>query len=685
MTNKWDVPLGEARPIGSASLAYDEMGALHLTCMPEGGGIVFEGSPGRVGGPTWTEDRYIVFDATDEQEWSVRFSLLFWLDGNESDDPADADMVISTGLLPRIKTRIAIPLSALDSQRWFLARTPGRRKTVVHSNRIDVHRVCRFGIHLPSCFGRQRLTIGDLHLTNLEPEYPLPDVILVDELGQYDRRDWPGKTYGPEKLVAYLKKEASLQEDVPQMADRSSYGGWLEKRFKATGFFRTERDERRWWLVDPEGYAFYSLGFDQVQPGQPAYVHGIEKFFAWLPEEAEYVQFWSRLADIPGTWHFMQQLTGDERFFNFAGANLYRAFGDDWWKNWARITRRRHIEWGVNTIGNWSELRFIRWARMPYVWPLADFPRTRTMVFRDFSDVFSQEYRDNARSFAQQLGDFVGDPFLVGYFLRNEPTWAFVRRLNLAHEVLCHEADLSCKEALLTFLAEHYSGDVTRLNEAWGMNLAAFEELRRPMDRGLELSPAAEKDLRAFSEMLVTEYVRVPSEACREVDPQHMNLGMRWAYIHDPLLISGYKHFDVFSINCYRMNPAEEIARVAELTDKPVLIGEFHFGALGRGMTSTGLRAVTSQAERGVAWRYYVESAAAMPHSVGVHYFILNDQPVLGRLDGENYQIGAVDVCHRPYTEFVREIQNTNRTIYEIAAALRTSGSAAPVEIERCG
>lgn len=78
------------------------------------------------------------------------------------------------------------------------------------------------------------------------------------------------------------------------------------------------------------------------------------------------------------------------------------------------------------------------------------------------------------------------------------------------------------------------------------------------------------------------------------------------------------------------------------------MIGEFHFGAAGAGMLAYGIRAVATQEERGLAYRYYVEQAAAIPKLIGVHYFQLNDQPVLGRFVGENYQIGTVDVCQRP-------------------------------------
>ena len=85
-------------------------------------------------------------------------------------------------------------------------------------------------------------------------------------------------------------------------------------------------------------------------------------------------------------------------------------------------------------------------------------------------------------------------------------------------------------------------------------------------------------------------------------------------------------------------------------------------------MDATGLRGVTSQKQRGVAYRYYMHKAVSHPYCLGAHYFTLNDQAYLGRFDGENYQIGLVDVCDRPYDEFIDGIMQTNSEIYDIAS-----------------
>ena len=67
-----------------------------------------------------------------------------------------------------------------------------------------------------------------------------------------------------------------------------------------------------------------------------------------------------------------------------------------------------------------------------------------------------------------------------------------------------------------------------------------------------------------------------------------------------------------------------------------------------------------SQVERGVAYSYYVEHAAAHPAIVGAHWYQSIDQPATGRRDGENYNIGWIDVTDRPYPELVAAAKATH-------------------------
>lgn len=217
---------------------------------------------------------------------------------------------------------------------------------------------------------------------------------------------------------------------------------------------------------------------------------------------------------------------------------------------------------------------------------------------------------------------------------------------------------------LIHFLQERYS-ELAELNRAWGTQVAAYEELFELGDFP-EVSQAGMADLQAFARVLINEYIRIPAQALKQTDPHHLNLGIRYAYISSPDLYSGSGYFDIFSINCYERTCNAAVQEVYAHANIPVMVGEFHFGAIDRGLPATGIRGAADQENRGRAIRRYVEEAAALPCCMGVHYFQLNDQPFLGRFDGENYNIGLVDVCNREYSQVIEPLTQANRRLYQL-------------------
>jgi hypothetical protein len=168
---------------------------------------------------------------------------------------------------------------------------------------------------------------------------------------------------------------------------------------------------------------------------------------------------------------------------------------------------------------------------------------------------------------------------------------------------------------------------------------------------------------------MVRRLFDVLSQACKKTDPNHLNLGARYHTTPPAWALRGMNSFDVFSINCYQDRvPSQPLKTVTDLLKIPVLIGEYHFGALDVGLPASGIGHVASQADRGKAFRLYTEQAAALPQCVGVHYFTLYDQSALGRYDGENYQIGLLDTCNRPYEPVVQAARAAHERLYDVAA-----------------
>ena len=98
--------------------------------------------------------------------------------------------------------------------------------------------------------------------------------------------------------------------------------------------------------------------------------------------------------------------------------------------------------------------------------------------------------------------------------------------------------------------------------------------------------------------------------------------------------------------------------------DGPMLIGEFHFAASDRGLFWSGLVSADSQADRGRKYVEYVKSALRNPQMVGVHWFQYGDQGVAGRVDGENGQVGFVDICDTPYAETIAASREIGEGMY---------------------
>ncbi len=618
-----------------------------LLCPPEGLSLVLEL-------PTAWQDgdiKYITVEAEGLGRNSVAFDLCLWED---DPDKRDFDMRIMFGILPGVLTPVPISLSLLDSQRLFPSRTKGVLKLGVFGKPVVRENVRRITLTTTPTDGEQKLLLRRVYLSDEEPQITFDTKPLTDELGQWALDDWKGKTNGREECTRDLRQMAEGAKNVSFDApDRDRFGGYTKLTFEKTGRFRAEKRDGRWWLVTPDGNAFISAGVDCMCPGIDARIDVVRDFVGPLPEGEDFAETRS-------------SRRGTENV-NFGVANLIHAFGRDGWREkWEDISRAYLVRHGFNTVGNWSDGRFIKSARLPYVLPLGGFPWTEKRIFRDFPDVFSPEYEENAKKFASQLEEYKDDEYMIGYFLRNEPEWAFVYGLSIAEELLASREKLVSKDVLINALKEKY-GTPEALSAAWKREFKSFDELYTPIFRAASLSEAAKADLSDFSERMIYRYVSLPSIECKKVDSGHMNLGMRYAYISDKSLVAGYEHFDVFSLNCYQYSPYRDADSVGRLLDKPVMIGEFHHGALDRGLSATGIRGVKTQEDRGIAYRYYMEQGLKSPYFVGAHYFQYNDQNCLGRFDGENYQIGMVDVCMKEYPEIAAYAEECHRNMYAVA------------------
>jgi hypothetical protein len=334
----------------------------------------------------------------------------------------------------------------------------------------------------------------------------------------------------------------------------------------------------------------------------------------------------------------------------FRAWNLLRRYGDDWRAKAAEMEARRVAGWGLTT-GAMPPPGATAAKRQPYYARFNTLPRGGGIAnFLGMPDIYSEEFgRVLDQNAAAQCGPRKDDPYLIGYFIGNEPPWP------------------------------------KRESELVDMFLAGpLTATKNEIEEYLKVSDTPERR-REFVEQMFEKYLAMVRAAMKKYDPNHLNLRIRFGGTPPEYLAGMASAFDVYNMNTYEYEPVAQIERANKLSGRPVLIGEFHFGVPADGL-GAGLVQACDQKERGVAYRYCVEQAAAHPPFVGAGWFIGVDESVTGRFDGENYNIGFVDVTDRPYLDLMEAAKQTLKRLSAIHACKeepfrqhpQASGAGAP-------
>jgi hypothetical protein len=231
------------------------------------------------------------------------------------------------------------------------------------------------------------------------------------------------------------------------------------------------------------------------------------------------------------------------------------------------------------------------------------------------------------------------------------------------------------------FVAIHYGGPGVELGEFPYRDLKAFRQaLRERLEQ--EKGKTAEDPwcIGYFVDNELTwpkgcadfadDYYRICREEVKRVAPDTLYLGSRLHAAMSPfggpeeVVRAAAKHCDVVSFNRYRFSPSD--MTLPEGVDKPTIIGEFHWGALDRGLLHPGLRSVANQRQRAATYQHYLRQALLHPNLVGAHWFQYWDQMVTGRFDGENYQVGLIDICDTPHWETIAACRAVGYEMYRI-------------------
>jgi len=511
-------------------------------------------------------------------------------------------------------------------------------------------------------------------------EYDHPYRIIV-ELGAGEIRAWLTETDGTVRSeIAYSLTAPAVQDGSPVLrcnafeADfddvvisASDVAGSPEEvamerppvqvptipqiRGQATGFFHAEKHGDVWWVIAPNGESFYAIGTDHC------------RFSGHWCEKLGYAPYERVARDKYGTPEkWAEEATRRLKSWNF---NLLGAGGDAA-ARYRGLAHTEFISFGAGFAALDPLVKQVHWTGFPNVFS-PDWPR--------WCDKLAYRFAKANRE----------DPWLFGYFLDNELEWfgKSGKDCGLALEAAKLPADNPAHRALLDLLKRRH-GTIEALNRAWGANYASWEDLANTSEPSGTNDKAVHDDLMAFVAEAAELYFRVTAEALKRHDPNHMNLGCRFAgSAPKPAWQAAGRYCDIVTFNYYGgVNLDTETAddlpetwvEYHRLCGRPMMVTEWSFPALDSGLPCTagaGMR-VDTQEQKARCYEIYQRLIFSLPFMVGSDYFMYLDEPALGISSTfpEDSNYGLINERDEPYEILTATATRVNGMAYWLHSGL---------------
>ena len=440
--------------------------------------------------------------------------------------------------------------------------------------------------------------------------------------------------------------EEEAEEEAPPDLGLDEFGGTKNHQTRATGFFRVEQIEERYWLITPAGHPFFSNGLVHItMDGTPT---------------------------KDGVFH-------------------YRDLCQEKYKSgeaWATAQTTRLGEWGFNTIGAWSAHDLFR-TRVPYT-VIADL-NGNAIGADGPTDVFTEDFAANVRNvLGAATAGRADDPYLIGYYTDNELHWGpdIIKGKHLFDEYMAKSLAASPgKQRLLQFLKDRYV-TIQALKRDFDTKVTSWDELGASTGLDSRLTAGAYAVRSAWSGEVARAYFSISNAVLRELDPNHLNLGVRFVSQLVPravITVAG-QYVDVMSINFYDLsgNMARNMTHMDsdylsvddylrahyEAGGRPLLISEWGYRAADSGLPNSYppdwfYPTLATQNQRADAYEAKMREVLARPWFVGAHWFEYIDEPPEGRFDGEDNNFGFLSEKDEPYAPLVERSALVAKDIYK--------------------
>ena len=428
----------------------------------------------------------------------------------------------------------------------------------------------------------------------------------------------------------FLRRDTTILADLqplPVDAPLDRFGGLKSRPASmATGFFHTQQLDGRWWLVDPDGAVFFSLGINSIAPVR-----------------------------TDGGREALTRLFGSER-------------------RWAEAATKQLRDAGFNTAGAWSAHELLDETPQPLpatrLWSfMSAYGKKRGGTFMqaghvgypgDCPFIFDAGFPGFCAEHARQLAKHRDDPLLLGHFSDNEMPWSRA----MLENYLRLPADDPGHRAARDWLDD-----------------------RRGTESGGGVTDA---DRSAFLEFAVDRYLSIVAAAIRRVDPNHLFLGVRLhepVFDLPEVFRAAGRHCDVICVNYYRVwTPAEsQMAMWSRESGRPFMVTEHYAKGNDSGLGNTGGAGwlVRNQQDRGLFYQNFAIGLLRTRHCVGWHWHRYADNdPDDTKVDPSNRDSnkGIVSSRYEPWSPMIAEMTALNQRVYGLADAFdgRVSQPARP-------
>lgn len=392
----------------------------------------------------------------------------------------------------------------------------------------------------------------------------------------------------------------------------SKYGGDETIKRTATGFFRTEKVNGRWLVIDPEGHPFIVAAINSFRQGKSP---NNEKSFI---EKFGSVEKW-----VSASIQSFQQL-------------------------------------GFNTSGSWSEIepiiQFNKNNKNPFAYT------TQLSLLSGYARVAIKQNPD--RKNASILSFIFDDEFSV---YCNEQTMKLEVTKNDAN-LLGHFSDNE-----IAFMHTEFKEILSVSNKSDKCYQAAKQWM---ISKGVDETTISRDQKEEFIGMITGIYYKIVSTAIKKHDPNHLYIGSRLhssAKNNKYIFASSEPYIDILSINYYGywQPQQKDMLDWEKWSSKPFFITEFYTKAEDSGMPNISGAGwlVKTQTDRGIHYQNFAIELLKAKNCVGWHWFRYQDNdPNDLSADPSNNDSnkGIVNTQYQVYEKLAEKMKNINDNKYSL-------------------